>query len=207
MKVVVLNPLYFGPLDYFKEILQADAIIWEVADHYQKQTFRTRQYIYGANGKLLLNIPISHAGVKGEKQVYEAVKIENSEPWQRTHWRSFQSAYQSSPFFEYYAPEIEPLFQSQQNQLTDFNLTCISKILECLGIEKNESQTVDYKHEYPSDHLIDGRRLTLAKRKSTVPIPAYFQVFQEKYGFLPNLSILDLLFNCGPESRSYLQAL
>ncbi len=207
MKAVLLTPLYFGPIDYFKAIIQADKVIWEVEDHYQKQTFRTRQYIYGANGKLLLNIPISHGAKKGEKQLYKNVQIENSEPWQRTHWRALQSAYQSSPFFEHYAPEFQPLFQSPQKSLINFNLSCIAKVLECIDVQKKVSKTSVYKNKYDPDTLWDGRNLTIAKRNLNQPLPCYPQVFQEKYGFLSNLSILDLLFNSGPESRSYLLSL
>lgn len=205
MKAVVLHPLYFGPIDYFKILLEADQIIWEVQDHYQKQTYRTRQYIYGANGILLLNTPISHRFTEDRKRVYKSVVIENSEAWQRVHWRSLQSAYQSSPFFAYYEPEIKPLFQHPQKFLLDFNLQCIHRILECLEIQKEEKKTQEYKKKYsPADGIEDYRYLSQAKRESTIKTPPYFQVFDEKHGFLPNLSILDLLFNLGPETTSYL---
>lgn len=203
MNTVLLHPLYFGPIDYYKTVVEADKILWEADDHYQKQTYRTRQYIFGANGRLLLNIPIRHAAIKGEKQVYKQVQIENSESWQSIHWKSLESAYQNSPYFAYYKDDLRALFKMPYKSLVQFNLDCTHRILDCLGLSIENG----LKKESLSEEVADYKALSTAKRNPSQQIKSYFQVFSDKHGFLPNLSILDLLFNLGPESVSYLQNL
>lgn len=206
MKPVLLHPVYFGPIDYFCALYQSAQIIWEVKDNYQKQTYRTRQYIYGANGRLLLNIPIVHRSTKKEASAYLKTQIDNTEKWQRIHWKSLESAYQSSPFFEFYADDLQPLFQESYDSLFQFNRSCIQTVMECLGIEKRQTQTQTYQIVYPLENRVnDLRVLTRAKRSAYTQLIPYHQVFDHKHGFLPNLSILDLLFNLGPETGSYLQ--
>lgn len=206
MKPVLLHPVYFGSIDYFCALYQSPQIIWETKDNYQKQTYRTRQYIYGANGRLLLNIPIVHSPQKKEAAAYVKTQIDNTEKWQRIHWKSLESAYQSSPFFEFYADDLRSLFHTPYEFLFKFNRSCIHTVMECLGIDKPQTQTQAYQSIYSREKQIrDLRALTAAKRPTYTSLLPYRQVFEHKQGFLPNLSILDLLFNLGPESGSYLQ--
>lgn len=205
MKKTVFIPGYFGPVDQWVALLNTDEVIWENDDNYQKQTYRTRQYIYGANGKLMLNIPIVHAAVKGEKQKYKTVKIDNSAAWQKQHWKSLESAYRTSPFFEFYEDELIVLFKQPFNLLRAFNIKCWSVITTCLQLDLSVSETTTYQQHYSDTEILDARSYTVAKRKPLYNIKPYFQVFQEKHGFLPNLSILDLLFNKGPQTIAYLQ--
>ncbi len=110
MKAVLLHPCYFGPISEFVAIAKTESVIFENEDNYQKQTYRSRMYIYGANGKLSLNIPIKHTGDKSQHQKYKNVRIENEFGWQKQHWKSLQTAYRTSPFFEFYEDDLAPLY-------------------------------------------------------------------------------------------------
>src|SRR5699024_8831206 len=161
-------------------------IILENEDNYQKQTYRNRQYIYGANGKLLLNIPINNTERRKGKEKYKEVKIENDYDWQRIHWKSLESAYLSSPFFEFYQDDLFQLYQKKFTYLIDFNQACKTVLNTCLQIEKTESFSNKFLFTYEDQKdVFDARELIKAKRKPYVNLPAYDQVFQEKHGFIP----------------------
>lgn len=162
-------------------------------------------YIYGANGKLLLNIPIKHLPktIPKHHQKYRDVKLEEDFSWQKQHWKSLKSAYQTSPFFEFYEDEIAPLYHQEYKYLMDFNYDCFQVICECLQLEINYKKTLEYIRD--PQNLLDKRDLINAKKE--ILIPEYQQVFMEKKGFLPNLSMLDLMFNEGPNSINYLKQL
>lgn len=203
MTELLTHPCYFGPIDQFAAFAQSNKILFENEDNYQKQTYRSRQYIYGANGKLLLNIPVKHSRDTGGHQKYNAVKIDNSFPWQRNHWRSIQTAYRTSPFFEFYEDDFTPLYEKTFTHLLDFNYHCLEVASTCLGITLEYDKTKTYS--LPSGSETDFRELVSSKRVSCITPKAYPQVFEEKCGFLPNLSILDLLFNEGTNALTYLQ--
>jgi len=206
MEKLLVHPAYFGSIEQFVAISQAEELIFENEDNYQKQTYRTRQYIYGANGKLLLNIPIKHNKQKKAHQKYKDVRIENNFPWQLNHWRSLETAYRTSPFFEFYEDEIRPLYEKEHTNLFEFNLMCFEVVSTCLQLEQNISKTDDFQLiEEISSEITDCRNLISAKKKTLFSQEKYTQVFEEKYGFIPNLSILDLLFNEGPNSLNYLE--
>lgn len=206
MEKVWLHQAYFGSIAQFAALTQADTVLFEEADNYQKQTYRARQYIYGANGKLLLNIPIKHSKEKQGHQAYKSVKIENEFAWQTNHWRSLESAYRSSPFFEFYEDVFRPLYHEEQIYLLEFNQACFQKICEALELQKTIEKTTTYTEGPKAENLTDFRNLINAKREPSFAFDSYPQVFQEKQGFIPNLSILDLLFNLGPEALSYLES-
>lgn len=205
MSTSVILPTYFGPIDLFSKLVDAESLTFEVCDNYQKQTYRTRQYIYGANGKLLLNIPIKHQkDLQKERQLMADVLIDNSFAWQKTHLKSLQIAYRTSPYYEFYEHEFEELYSKEFTHLIDFNLAtweCILNLLELdLPIEKTEKYEASLKD---SDDL---RYLGVAKRKPIQTLNEYIQVFATKHGFIPNLSILDLLFNEGPNTTVFLRS-
>jgi hypothetical protein len=179
----------------------ADEVIIEVEDNYQKQTYRNRAHIAHTNGLLLLNVPIKHSK-DGTRQKTKDVFTENSFPWQSQHWKSLQTAYRTSPFFEFYEDELEPLFTKPVKKLLDHNLEIYSVISELIGLEAKTSQTEHY--EVNSD-LRDMRSLVVAKSEKPQDFRPYSQVFQNNHGFLSNLSILDLLFNEGPNTLQYLE--
>ncbi|WP_299184403.1 WbqC family protein [uncultured Aquimarina sp.] len=204
MKNVLLHPMYFGSISQYAVIAQSDSIIFENEDNYQKQTYRSRNYIYGANGKLLLTIPIKHSGDKNNsKQLYKDVKIENEFKWQLLHWKSIESAYRTSPFFEYYEDEMIHLFEKRKDFLLDFNYECMEVIQDCLQLDVSYTKTLTYQKEVET--VIDLRTLVNAKKEKQYELSSYIQVFSDKYGFIPNLSILDLLFNEGTNALTYLE--
>ncbi|GGZ61995.1 WbqC family protein [Mesonia mobilis] len=205
MSAIVLHPAYFGSILQFAHLAQAEKVIFENEDNYQKQTYRNRQYIYGANGSLLLNIPIKHTGKKNIRQKYKEVKIEQDFNWQTIHWRSLEAAYRTSPFFEFYEDELIHLFKKEYKFLLDFNYDCYQAVCDCLQLEQPLQKTQEYIHEIEQPNIEDKRFLINAKLKPTVKFEHYTQVFEDKYGFIPNLSILDLLFNEGPNSLNYLE--
>ncbi len=153
----------------------------------------------------MLTIPIKHVGGSQGRQLYRDVKLDNTYPWQRLHWRTLQTAYRSSPFFEFYEEELEPLFTKKNDFLLDFNLKTIETICECLQIPMPKERTEQF--EVSTDILIDARYLVNAKKDYPFDQQSYQQVFQDRHGFIKNLSILDLLFNEGNASTSYLEEL
>jgi hypothetical protein len=204
MQQLLLHPCYFGPVSLYAAIAKAREFIFENEDNYQKQTYRNRMYIYGANGKLLLNIPIKHTGEKRQHQKYRDVRIENDFHWQKQHWKSLQSAYRTSPFFEFYEDDFEPLYSKKYNFLLDFNYDCLEVALESLQLELEYKKTENFDPVAPST-ITDGRHLVNAKSQPIQDLEPYTQVFESKKGYLNNLSILDLIFNEGPNALSYLE--
>ncbi|NJB72267.1 hypothetical protein GGR42_002758 [Saonia flava] len=200
---VLLHPGYFPNIANFAVMVQQD-ICWEVEDNYQKQTYRNRSYVCTDSGKHLLSIPIKHIGfnIHG-KQKYKDVKIENEYNWQRQHWRTLQTAYRTSPFFEYYEDDLAPLFKKHHTFLLDFNMKTIQCIHECLQIKMPTGKTETY---VPSPkHIKDGRFLVNAKNNLEFVQEEYTQVFNDRHPFIKNVSILDLLFNEGPNAVTYLK--
>jgi hypothetical protein len=199
-----LLPLaYAGPIAHWVPICKQQTILWEVEDYYQKQTYRNRMEIHAANGKLILSIPIQHLGFDGH-QNYKDVEIANEFPWQRNHWLSLKTAYQSSPFFEYYEDDIAPLYHKPYSSLMAFNRQVMKTICESLEVQAPQETTMTYEKDSPH---YDLRHLIEAKTTELTKVCKYTQVFSEKNGFIPNLSILDILFNIGPETVPLLQSL
>jgi hypothetical protein len=207
MQQAIIQPLYFGPIDLFAHLVKADSICFEINDNYQKQSYRTRQYIYGANGKLLLNIPIKHSS-NGGHQLLKEVKIENDFKWQMLHWKSLESAYRTSPYFEFFEDDFYPIYHKKYTSLIDFTQAAWKVLIESLNVDLNITYTSTYKESYAdTKEITDLRYLAKAKRKPNLELEPYIQVFESKKGYLNNLSILDLLFNEGTNAMSYLQNL
>ncbi|WP_028375206.1 WbqC family protein [Leeuwenhoekiella sp. MAR_2009_132] len=204
MSNIIISPTYFPDIISFAAMVQAESITFEISENYQKQSYRTRMYIATSNGLLLLNIPILHNKGKGRKKIEDTL-IENSFLWQRQHWRSLVIAYRTSPFFEFYEDDIYPLFHKEHNSLLAFNLETIKCLMGLLDLDFSISYTEEYKESYA--HKIDLRFFANGKRKNKIDLPQYRQVFEEKNGFIPYLTVLDLLFNLGPEALTYLQKL
>lgn len=199
---VLLHPTYFPNVSHFVSMIHADVLMFEVHDNYQKQTYRNRTNIYGANGKLSLTVPVIYS--QKNRQFYRDIKISNVDKWQGLHWKSLQSAYKTSPFFEFYEDELAPLFHTKQEFLLDFNFKCLEVIFECLQLDFNYKTTSAFKIE-PNDCL-DYRHLVNARKEKEHLFEPYTQVFSNKHGYINNLSILDLLFNEGTNTVSYLQS-
>jgi len=203
MKTVLVHPSYGCPIAQYAVIAQGDKILFEAQDNYQKQTYRNRTKIATSTGVLQLTIPVLHNKDSQERQQSFAVCIENKFHWQRDHWRSLKVAYQTSPYFEYYEDEFEPLYHRTYDKLIDFTLALHELIMECLQLHKKIELTTVYEKSPTS--LSDFRHLTLAKKDPLMDLPEYHQLFREKHGYLPNLTVLDLIFNEGPNALSYLE--
>ncbi|NJY62313.1 WbqC family protein [Salinimicrobium sp. CDJ15-81-2] len=203
MHKLLLHPAYFGPVSQYVALVKAKEVVFENEDNYQKQTYRNRMYIYGANGKLSLNVPIKHTGNKSNHQKYRDVRIENDFPWQKQHWRSLETVYRTSPFFEFYEDDFRPVYDQKFEFLIDFNYKCLELALESLQLEISFGKTSEYIL-HPKN-MINGRSLINAKNRKPATMEPYTQVFQDKFGFLNDLSIVDLLFNEGPNALNYLE--
>ena len=196
----LIHSSYFPNLVHFVAMVNADTVYFEVCDNYQKQSFRNRTEIYGANGKLALTVPVSYT--QKNRQLYKEVKIANDNKWQLQHLKSLQSAYSMSPFFEFYIDDLMPLFEKQFDYVLDFNLKCFEVLLECLQLDITTKETSIFKKN-PEDKR-DFRSL-INRNYKVKPFETYTQVFSEKHSFISNLSILDLLFNEGPNVALYLK--
>ena len=201
MKPILLHPTYFPSIEQMAYMAKADKVVWEFQDNYQKQTYRNRAYIAHSNGKLLLNIPIQHK--RGERQKTKDVLAVEEFPWQNQHFKSLQIAYRTSPYFEFYEDDLEPLFLNPVNNIIEHNLHIINVLCDLIGMEFNAVKTNVFEKN-PKD-VLDLRFLVDAKRKSDFVPTYYIQVLEDAHGFLPNLSILDLLFNEGPNTLNYLE--
>jgi hypothetical protein len=200
MKSILIHPSYFPSISHYIAMANAEAVTLEMEDNFQKQTNRNRMYIYSPNGIQLLNIPIKHS--KNAHQKIQDVKLETAFDWQKQHFKSLESAYRTSPFFEYFEDDLMPIFTKKHTFLMDLNLQTMELVSKCLGMDFNPQKTTEYFHEVPYHedfrHLINGK-------KDTTQLESYTQVFEEKHGFLNNLSILDLLFNEGRYAKDYLK--
>ncbi|MGB0788758.1 MAG: WbqC family protein [Marinirhabdus sp.] len=198
----LLHPGYFPSIATMAIVVQASGVVFETHDNYQKQTYRNRAHIAHSNGLLLLNVPVKHAK-DGKRQKTNEVQLENNFPWQAQHLKSLQSAYRTSPYFEFYEDDLLPIFERPVTHLMALNISIFNLLIELIGIETPIERSTAYYKDPPQKDL---RGLINPKRGPAHIFEPYTQVFGERHSFLPNLSVLDLLFNKGPESLSYLQA-
>ena len=191
---------YFGPIDYYAEMVKSQSLNIEVCENFQKQTYRNRMNILGANGKLMLNIPTLHDGTRIFKDLQPSYEYD----WQKEHIKSLKSAYQSSPYFEYYEDDIIPILEKKENFLLDLNLKTIEFINQKLNLDLEIKQTESYQI---FDKEYDFRNQFSAKKPAQYELTEYAQVFDDKFEFVSDLSILDLLFSEGPSAVVYLKNL
>ena len=208
MTTALLQTTYFGPVQWYQKLYRYDRCLIEQYDSYQKQTYRNRCVIATANGLQALTVPVKHTPLS---PFTKDLRISDHNQWRKTHWNALQSAYSESPFFEYYADDIRPFFERKYEFLIDFNEAIRQKICELIDIHPQVEYTTEYvKPTANSQQPIafsDFREVIHAKHPqpdADFKPKAYWQVFQHRYGFQPNLSILDLLFCMGPESIFYL---
>ncbi|HET9570421.1 MAG TPA: WbqC family protein [Bacteroidales bacterium] len=207
MHTTLLSTAYLAPVQYYWHWRRSDLIFVEACEHYVKQTWRNRCMIGTANGPMVLSLPVEG---NSDKTFIKDVRLSSHGNWQHLHWNGIKSAYNSSPFFEYYQDDLRPFFEKKPNFLFDFNEGIREKILELLNIETPSELTIAYAPEgkVPNDwidlrNIIHPKKMTALVDPEFLPKP-YYQVFDRKFGFQPNLSILDLLFNMGPEAILYL---
>ena len=196
---ICLTTAYLAPVEYYSAIANADEIYLENCDYYTKQTYRNRCHIAAANGVMALTIPVEKSG--SDKILTKDVRISAHNDWQNQHWRSIESAYNSSPFFEYYKDDLMPLYEKKWSFLWDFNWELHQKIMELLELEKEIQFTTKYQHELVSGTMDLRESIHPKKPNLQNKTTPYYQVFEQKLGFKSNLSIIDLLFNMGNESQ------
>ena len=200
-KGAIFPLFYLPPIEYFSKIVENKGVcILENAEHFQKQSYRNRTSIHSPNGKLDLLVPV----VKGSKahKVVKDVKISYDFKWQRLHWMSFETSYRSSAYFEYYEDDLSVFYEKKWDFLFDYNVELLGLMLKFLKLNVDFSYSNDFQKEYAD--MNDYRDSIHPKRSAEKSVNTYFQVFEERNGFLPNLSIADLLFNQGPQSIKYL---
>ena len=194
---VLLSTTYFGPIQWYQKLYRAEHGEIEQSESCQKQAYRERCLIATANGVQALTVPVEH----GDSPLIKDIRLSDHGNWRHLHWNALQSAYGESPFFEYYQDDIRPFFERHWTFLLDFNEEIRQKMCELIDIQPNVSYTEGF---IPEESPLTSYRTAISpKHPQDDPdfLPKrYYQVYEQKHGFLPNLSILDLLFNMGPES-------
>lgn len=195
---IVLPNFYFAPISYFHQWLNAKKVSLEKFENFPKQTYRNRTIIQGPNGRLSLIIPINHCGVR----TFKDIEISYADNWQNIHWKSLKSSYQSSPYFEYYEDKLQSLFETKEKFLFDLNLKTLQWVSEVLKLNLDYEFTTEYL-QTPDE--IDLRNSFNAKKSSNFNNPEYIQVFSDRFEFMNDLSILDLICNFGPKLTTYIK--
>jgi hypothetical protein len=183
---------YFPPATFYKSLSDFSNIIFEQYECFQKMSFRNRMIIANANGRSVLSVPLEHG--RDQKKYMKDVRIANHQPWQSQHWKSLESAYGRSPFFEFYRDELYALYEKPFLFLLDWNMHCFEWTLKKLGLHLQVGLTHSYSKDYDPGNFLDRRNALLPKNYLDFEGPKYRQVFEDKLGFLSNLSILDLIF-------------
>ena len=194
---VLLSTTYFGPIQWYQKLYRAERVEIEQWESFRKQTYRNRCLIATTNGIQALTVPVEHS----DSPLIKDIRLSDHGNWRHLHWNALQSAYGESPFFEYYQDDIRPFFERHWTFLLDFNEEIRQKMCELIDIQPNVSYTEGF---IPEESPLTSYRTAISpKHPQDDPDfqpKRYYQVYDQKHGFLPNLSILDLLFNMGPES-------
>lgn len=204
MKPILISTAYLPPISWMAVVIQSDRAGIEIHETYPKQTFRNRCIIATSTGKLSLSVPVMR--INGNHTKTGEILIDNSKKWQQLHWRSIVTAYNKSPYFLFYRDLFEPVYKKDFELLADLNTELCAILLKALNvITTNIFSTC----EYQSEGVIVDLRNSFSPKESlyqviTTDLPRYIQVFEENTGFFPDLSIIDLLFNLGPETVPYL---
>ena len=203
---VVLSTSYFPPASYFAVMAQVDRVYLEACENYQRQTYRNRCTLLAANGTETLSVPVEHSD--SVKIPIRQVRIACHMPWQNKHFRALESAYRRSPFYEYYVDDLKPFFEEKPDSLYDHNTQITSVLCELIGLDITLKNTTSYQTALPSGTL-DGRALSHPNSSGNDsdslfrPEP-YEQVFSLRHGFRANMSILDVIFHLGPDTKDWL---
>lgn len=202
MQAVLLSSAYLAPIQYYSKLLHASEVYIECYCHYMKQSYRNRCLITGPNGPLTLTIPVE----KDAPKVFtKDIRISDHGNWRHLHWNALEAAYNSTPFFEYYGDDFRPFYEKQYKYLFDFNDELCRMICRLIGFEPQLNYSTSYMQPDTYPYCDDLREKIHPKSGFETAdqhynLSPYYQVFQQKNGFISHLSIVDLLFNMGPES-------
>jgi hypothetical protein len=197
MTTILLSTAYLPNILYFSHVINSDKIVLEKHEHFIKQTYRNRCEIVTSNGKLSLSIPLIK---QADKEIISDKKISYSENWQKQHWRAITSAYKNSPYFEFFEDEFKPFYENEYEFLFDYNTQLLETILHILRLKKQIDFSTQF--EFTTTNTIDFRSLSEINSVEIPTFKPYHQVFADKFGFMPNVSCLDALFNIGLETLS-----
>jgi hypothetical protein len=199
-KATIFPLFYLPPIHYFTALKQNQGdLLLEMHEHFPKQTYRNRASIHSPNGKLDLIVPLER-GAAVHRPIKD-VRISYEFNWQRIHWLSLQTSYRISAFFEFYEDDFAPFYQKKWEFLVDYNQELLELINRLLKLNFSFTPTTEYE---ALESALDFRTAIHPKKESLFSIKPYYQVFEDRNGFLENLSIVDLLFNQGPQSTHYL---
>ena len=199
----LLSTTYFGPVQWYQKLYRYEEVEIEQWESFQKQTYRNRCLIATTQGVQALTVPVE----RGTSLCMKDIRISDHGNWRHLHWNALVSAYGESPYFEYYQDDIRPFFEKRWDYLLDFNEAIREKMCELLDIQPKVNYSLEFRVESGEFVLKDFREGIRPKHPMADPdfkAKPYYQVYQQKHGFLANLSVLDLLFNMGPEGIFYL---
>jgi hypothetical protein len=197
MKSLIIDLDYFAPSTFYYKLRTVGHCTFDAYEPYRKMSFRNRCTLSGANGPVHLSVPL--IGGRNQKTIMNEVRILNAESWQERHWRTITSAYNKSPWLDHYRDDLEKLYSTKFDLLFEWNLACFKWVSDKMSIRTPVSLSEKFVENYPPDEVEDWRNRLLPSTINRLnPEPSrYPQVFEDRFGFIPNLSILDQLFCVG----------
>jgi hypothetical protein len=200
---MISSSIPFPPVSWWIYACKTKSITFDLAEHYQKMSYRNRYYLAAPEGKLLMSLPLEHG--RNQRIPVNNVKLSDRADWQSNHWKTIVSLYRRSPFFEYFEHQFRSLFEQKYERLHDWNITGIKLVNTLLKLELNFSEEAkNYIKSYPEE-IIDLRENLKPQQEPLIAITQYYQVFEDRIGFVPDCSILDLLFCEGMHAREILR--
>jgi hypothetical protein len=205
MNPILIEAQFFPPIDYIARCIQTDSVIIEAHEHFQKGSYRNRCHIASANGLQVLSVPLRRNKELDKDKTIKNIQIAYDVDWQKQHWRTLQTAYGSAPFWDFYAPVFERFFTQKFDYLFDYNVEILKTVFKLLKIEKTVNISLSTTYEGIFTEGSDFRNTINPKIKNELNPIIYSQLFNDRYPFIPHLSVLDLLFCCGNQSLSILK--